>query len=134
PAPAAPPPAQAAPRSAEWAQAPTAGTPPATGAVLAPAPQAPASTAGPDLDQLWQRVTDAVGRVSPFARGYLLEAHPVSFNHNLLTIGFHAEFTDHLELVDTARNRPLIHSKLSEARLPHAQGKFQNTDPPANRD
>src|SRR5438552_3935078 len=75
--PPAPPPGQTAHRGAEWAQAPTAGTPPAAGAAVAHAPQAPASMSGPDLDELWQTLMDAVGRVSPFTRSYLLEAHPV---------------------------------------------------------
>ena len=132
--PPAPPPAQTARRSAEWTQAPSAGTPPATGAAVAPAPQSPASMAGPDLDQLWHRVMDAVGRVSPFTRSYLLEAHPVFFNNNLLTIGFDAEFADHLELVDTAKNRTLIQTKLNEAGFPHAQVRFLKTDAPANRE
>src|SRR5262249_31399680 len=53
-------------------------------ATAAPMPaQAPvAAAASPidaNLEALWRNVIDAVGRVSPFARSYLLEAHPVSF-------------------------------------------------------
>jgi len=40
-----------------------------------------------------------------FTRSYLLEAHPVSFEQNLLTIGFRSRICDHLELVDNAKNR-----------------------------
>ena len=47
-----------------------------------------------DIEQLWHKVVDAVGRVSPFTRSYLLEAHPVSFNRNLLVIGFDPEATE----------------------------------------
>jgi hypothetical protein len=57
-----------------------------------------------DLEQLWSSLVEAVGRASPFARSYLLEAHPVSFNNGLFTIGFDPEFEDHISLVDNARN------------------------------
>jgi hypothetical protein len=67
---------------------------------------------------------DAVGRASPFARSYLLEAHPVSFNNRLLIVGFDPEFADHLELVDSAKNRTLVQTKLSEFGFSDAQVKF----------
>src|SRR6185437_10840026 len=79
---------------------------------------------GPDLDELWRNVVDAVGRASPFARSYLLEAHPVSFNNRLLIVGFDPEFADHLELVDSAKNRTLVQTKLSEFGFSDAQVKF----------
>ena len=69
-------------------------------------------------------MVDAVGRASPFARSYLLEAHPVSFENHLLTVGFDPEFADHLELVDSAKNRTLVQTKLSEFGFPDAQVKF----------
>ena len=73
-----------------------------------------------------------MGRVSPFTRSYLLEAHPVSFNTNLLTIGFDPEFADHLQLVDNAKNRTLIQTKLSELGLVQAQVKFVRAEAPAS--
>ncbi len=84
---------------------------------LAPAPQE-------DLAGLWTSLLDAVGRASPFTRTYLLEAHPVSFQRNVFTIGFDPEFEDHIGLVDNARNHTLLQTKLSELGHPNAQIKF----------
>jgi DNA polymerase-3 subunit gamma/tau len=92
-----------------------------------------ASNADENLEQLWHRVVEAVGRASPFTRSYLLEAHPVSFSQNLLTIGFDPEFADHLELVDNAKNRALIQTKLSELGFSEAHVKFIKAEAPANR-
>jgi hypothetical protein len=73
---------------------------------------------------------DAVGRVSPFTRSYLLEAHPVSFTNQLLTIGFDPQFADHLELVDNPKNRTLIQTKLKELGYPNAQAKLIKAQAP----
>src|SRR5262249_44847444 len=37
------------------------------------------TAASADLETLWARLVESVGRASPFTRSYLLEAHPVSF-------------------------------------------------------
>ena len=66
---------------------------------------------------------EAVGRVSPFTRSYLVDAHPVSFEKNVLVIGFDPEFEDHLGLVDNARNHTLLQTKLAE--LGHANCQIQ---------
>ena len=88
-------------------------------------PDAAPSPAPPeDLAELWVRLLEAVGRVSPFTRTYLLEAHPVSFQKNLFTIGFDPEFEDHLGLVDNARNHTLLQTKLLELGHPNTQIKF----------
>jgi DNA polymerase III subunit gamma/tau len=106
----------------------------------APVPEAPvkppsttAAAAGPsvDLRELWISLVDAVGRVSPFTRTYLLEAHPISFNRQLLTIGFDPQFEDHLSLVDVARNHTLLQTKLSELGHPNVQLKFVKAEAPA---
>jgi DNA polymerase-3 subunit gamma/tau len=86
---------------------------------------------------IWSALVDSVGRASPFTRTYLLEAHPVSFNKNVLVIGFDPEFEDHLALVDNARNHALLQTKLTELGHANAQVKFvkaeglANTRPPA---
>jgi hypothetical protein len=84
-----------------------------------------------DLHSLWLRLVEAVGRASPFTRTYLLEAHPVSFNKNLFTIGFDPEFEDHIGLVDNTRNHALLQTKLSELGHPNAQFKFIKAEAPA---
>jgi DNA polymerase III subunit gamma/tau len=92
-----------------------------------------AAAASGDLTELWAKVLEAVGRVSPFTRSYLLEAHPVSFQSNLFTIGFDPEFEDHIGLVDNARNHTLLQTKLQELGHPNAQFKFVKAEAPANR-
>src|SRR2546425_6735165 len=94
---------------------------------------APGAVGDGDLEQLWHKILEAVGRVSPFTRSYLLEAHPISFGKNLLTIGFDPEFAEHLELVDNAKSRTLIQTKLGEFGFADAQVKFVKDELPANR-
>jgi DNA polymerase-3 subunit gamma/tau len=86
----------------------------------------PAETPIPsaELTELWSKLIEAVGRVSSFTRSYLVDAHPVSFEKNLLTIGFDPEFEDHLGLVDNARNHTLLQTKLAELGHANCQIKF----------
>src|SRR5690349_5983783 len=53
---------------------------PVSGAAAAPAEvrEQPGGALSSNLRELWVSLVEAVGRVSPFARTYLLEAHPVS--------------------------------------------------------
>ncbi len=98
---------------------------------VAPAPAAPVST---HLPELWHQLIDAVGRVSPFTRGYLIDAHPVSFEKGILIIGFDPEFEDHLGLVDNSRNHTLLATKLAELGHPNAMIKFVKAEAPAGWD
>ncbi len=77
-----------------------------------------------NLEELWARVVEAVGRVSPFTKGYLINAHPVSLTRNLLTVGFDPEFADYIGLVDNARNHELLQTKLRELGHAGVQVKF----------
>ena len=86
--------------------------------IAAPAAAVEAAPVSADLAGLWSKLVEAVGRVSPFTRSYLVDANPVSFEKNILTIGFDPEFEDHLGLVDNARNHTLLQTKLAE--LGHA--------------
>ena len=88
---------------------------------------APAATPAPasgSLGSLWKALIESVGRASPFARSYLVEAQPVSFERGLLVIGFSQEFEDYRGLVDNARNHTLLQTKLAELGHPNAQIKF----------
>jgi len=107
----------------------------ARGAVIQPAPaQATIPAAAEcDLEQLWHNVLEGVGRVSPFTRSYLLEAHPVSFKNNRFVVGFDPEFADHLALVDTSKNRVLIQTKLGELGFADTQVGFVKAEAPPNR-
>ena len=86
-----------------------------------------------DLTGLWTKLLEAVGRASPFARSYLVDAIPVSFGNNILTIGFDSEFEDHLGLVDNARNHTLLQTKLMELGHANTQIKFIKVEAPAGR-
>jgi DNA polymerase-3 subunit gamma/tau len=105
--------------------------------VPAPAP-VQSAPAGPvsapvlpgNLTALWSQLVDAIGRVSPFTRGYLIDAHPVSFEKKILVIGFDPEFEDHLGLVDNARNHTLLATKLAELGHPNSMIKFIKADAP----
>jgi DNA polymerase-3 subunit gamma/tau len=91
---------------------------------------APVVAASGSLDDLWNKLLDAVGRASPFARSYLLEAHPVSFENGVFTVGFDPEFQDHMALVDNARNHTLLQTKLAELGHPSSQFKFIRAENP----
>ena len=91
--------------------------------------EAPASTPS-ELESLWGRLLEAVGRASQFTRSYLLEAHPVSLMKNVFTIGFDPEFEDHIGLVDNARNHELLQTKLRELGHPNVQFKFIKAEAP----
>jgi DNA polymerase-3 subunit gamma/tau len=109
---------------------------PVAKAVAAPAPLVALAEAPPvsaDLAGLWTKLVEAVGRVSPFTRSYLVDAQPVSFDKNLLTIGFDPEFEDHLGLVDNARNHTLLQTKLAELGHANAQIKFVKIEASAAR-
>ena len=84
----------------------------------------------PDLHALWAAILDAVGRASPFTRGYLNEAHPVSLAKNVFTIGFDPEFADHIDLVNNAKTNGVLQAKLIEFGHPNTQIKFIKAETP----
>ena len=118
----------AAPRpaaSATPAQVPRVETPPAAQIQTVPV--------SADLSSLWTQLVEAVGRASPFVRSYLLEANPISFEKNILVIGFDPEFADHLGLVDNARNHTLLQTKLAELGHANCQIKFVKAEAPVGQ-
>jgi len=121
-------PARRETESTQQRAGPEAGAPPPT-----PAPSANVPPGSADLAGLWAKLVEAVGRVSPFTRSYLVDANPVSFDKNLLTIGFDPEFEDHLGLVDNARNHTLLQTKLAELGHANAQIKFVKIEASAAR-
>ncbi|HEX7576989.1 MAG TPA: DNA polymerase III subunit gamma/tau, partial [Verrucomicrobiae bacterium] len=108
------------------------GAPSAT-AAAAPVALAEVPAVSADLAGLWTKLVEAVSRVSPFIRTYLLEAGPVSFDKNTLVIGFDPEFADHLALIDNPRNHTLLQTKLAEIGHLGAQIKFIKAELPADR-
>jgi hypothetical protein len=63
-----------------------------------------------------------------------LEAHPVSFEKNVFTIGFDPEFADHLDLVNNPRNLALIQTKLQEQGHASVQVKVIKAEAPLPRE
>ena len=128
----------AAPRPVQPAPAPV---PAPRAAAPAPAPAVLQETPPParvpsgnsDLEKLWHNIIDAAGRVSPFTRSYFLEAHPVSLTKSVFTIGFDPQFADHLGLVDNAKNKTLIATKLAELGHAEMQVKFVVAEAPEHR-
>jgi len=96
-----------------------------------PEPSGPTQVIG-DLSQLWNQIVEAAGRASPFTKTYLMEAHPVSLERNVLTIGFDPEFADHISLVDNAKTQTLLQTKLKEFGHAGMLVKFVESDRPAD--
>jgi DNA polymerase-3 subunit gamma/tau len=119
--PAPTPPAKAAPAS-------RLGVPASAGST--PQPVAAATTGETDLEQLWDKLKEAVRLASPFLHSYLTEAHPVSLAKNVLTIGFDEEFESHIPLVDHSKNHTLIQTKLAELGHPQVHIKFIQAEAP----
>jgi DNA polymerase-3 subunit gamma/tau len=121
PRPVDPPPSKPNPANAVAQTAPPAGAP------------TPPAAFDSDLEQIWTNIVEAVGRVSAFVRTYLLQGHPVSLEGKVFTIGFDPEFADNLHLVDNAKNRTLIQTKLHELGHAEVAVKFVQADAPAGR-
>lgn len=66
------------------------------------------------ISEIWQKLVDAVGQTSPFTKGYLMDARPISFDNEVFIIGFSEEFEEHIHLVNNSRNQTLITNKLTE--------------------
>jgi DNA polymerase-3 subunit gamma/tau len=98
----------------------------------APTPSAPTpvAVAGGNLADLWRQLMDAVGKASPFVYSYLTNAHPVSFEKDILVIGFDPEFEDQISLVDHSRNHTLLTTKLAELGWHNAMIKFVKAEAP----
>ena len=93
-------------------------------------PASAAATSDVDVHSLWPNLLEAIGRASPFARSYFIEAHPVSFIRNVFTIGFDPEFAEHIAMVDNAKNHTLITTKLAELGHPGTQVKIVQAERP----
>jgi DNA polymerase III subunit gamma/tau len=101
--------------------------------IAAPATLREAQPVSGDLSELWTKLIEAVGKASPFTRSYLVDANPISFEKNILVIGFDPEFEDHLGLVDNARNHTLLQTKLAELGHPNCQIKFIKAEAPVRQ-
>jgi DNA polymerase-3 subunit gamma/tau len=121
------------PARLEPATPPQRAVPEASAPISAPAALVEIPPVSDDLASLWTQLIEAVGRVSPFTRSYLVDANPVSFIKNVLIIGFDPEFEDHLGLVDNSRNHTLLQTKLAELGHANCQIKFIKAEAPVGR-
>jgi DNA polymerase III subunit gamma/tau len=140
PSTAAPPPAPAphAPAKSRLEQAPAAPRivqPEQTQATSSPShPMGEGPGAGVvDLEPLWQKILEAVGRASAFTRSYLADAQPLSLGKGCLTIGFDPEFADQMELVNNTKTHAFLQTKLQELGYPNVQVKFIKSEQPIPR-
>jgi hypothetical protein len=86
---------------------------------------APASAVDPSaLAIAWPELLDSIGRASPFTRSYLADARPISLINGLLTVGFTAEFSDQMELVNNQKTQSLVQSKMAEVGFDVRRVKF----------
>ena len=131
-APVAPPAKPAAKAAPSKPPTTVAATVPSPAEVSTPATAAPA-TSEVNLGLLWRDLLEAVGRASSFTRSYLLQAHPVSLEKQVFTIGFDPEFADQLELVDNGKTHSLLQTKLHELGHGNIQVKFIQAEAPAAR-
>jgi len=121
-------------KSRQSEYAPSANPTPANASAVMETPPGAASAGGNgELSQLWGELIESVGRASPFTKGYLRDAHPVSLVKNVFTIGFDPEFADHIGLIDNAKNHALLQTKLAELGHANIQIKFIKADRPAGR-
>src|SRR5947207_1721211 len=93
----------------------------------------PISQTPTDLERLWQDLLEAVGRASAFTRSYLLEARALSFEKDVLTIGYDPEFADQMDLANNAKTHSLLQTKLKELGRPNAQIRFIKAESPPLR-
>lgn len=86
-----------------------------------------------DLEATWSQLLSAISRASRFAHTYLVQAHPVAFHKNVLTIGFDPEFEDQMGLADNSKTHDLLQTKLAELGHPGTMVKFVIADAPDHR-
>ena len=134
---ASPAPASEAKLGTQWNASlpPTVSQPPHTPPPLESAASSRAETpaATGDLELLWSQLVEGVKRASRFRAGYLINAHPVSFQKGLFTIGYDPEFADEMGLADNPGTHTLLQTKLAELGHPNSQFKFIKAEAPVGR-
>ncbi len=82
------------------------------------------------LTELWAKLLETVGRVSPFTSTRFLEAHPISLSGGIFTIGFDPAKEGNMHLADNERDRSLLEAKLAELGHPGTQVKIVTAPAP----
>jgi len=104
-----------------------------TEAVMKETPPQPPSMPGENssLEEVWEKLMDLMGKTSAFAKTYFQQAHPVSLTRKFLTIGFTAEHSDQMSLVDTPKTHSLLQTQLASLGYPQVGVKFVISAGPA---
>ena len=88
---------------------------------------------GSELETLWSKLVEAVGRASPFVRSYFIE-RPSGFPfQKLVDNRVRPRICGAHRLVDNAKNHTLLQTKLSELGHPNMQVKFVQAAAPPHR-
>ena len=83
------------------------------------------------IEALWPDLVRVAGEVQPFAAGYINEAHPVSLEGNLLTIGFAPEYVDQMELADNPKFHETLRQSMEKLGHRDIEAKFVQAERPA---
>ncbi len=94
------------------------------------APPAPTGS----IEALWPDLVRVAGEVQPFAAGYINEAHPVSLEDNLLTIGFAPEYIDQMELADNPKFHQTLRQSMEKLGHRDIEVKFVQAERPVGWD
>ncbi len=94
------------------------------------APPAPAGS----IEALWSDLVRVAGEVQPFAAGYINEAHPVSLEDNLLTVGFAPEYIDQMELADNPKFHQTLRQSMEKLGHRDIEVKFVQAERPVGWD
>lgn len=121
------------------AKAPTKKTAPKSAAKPAkqvaaaePVNQSAVSSPTGSIEALWPDLVRVAGEMQPFAAGYINEAHPVSLEGNLLTIGFAPEYIDQMELADNPKFNQTLQQSMGKLGHSDIEVEFVQAERPAD--
>ena len=84
------------------------------------------------IEAMWPELVRVAGEMQPFAAGYINEAHPVSLEGNLLTIGFAPEYLDQMELADNPKFHQTLQQSMEKLGHRDIEVKFVQAERPAD--
>ena len=101
-------------------------------AATEPVEQSAASVPTGSIEAMWPDLVRVAGEIQPFAAGYINEAHPVSLEGTLLTIGFASEYIDQMELADNPKFNQTLQQSMEKLGHPDIEVEFVQAERPAD--
>lgn len=101
-------------------------------AAVEPVNQSAVSSPTGSIEALWPDLVRVAGEMQPFAAGYINEAHPVSLEGNLLTIGFAPEYIDQMELADNPKFNQTLQQSMGKLGHSDIEVEFVQAERPAD--